>query len=393
MRFNLAPMKRIDLVDVKVSNIVSPSEFYVSKTSDAKMYANLSKSLQTFYNDQNAEQHMIFVPRAEIICAVLIDSTWHRGRLTGKVVSSERQCTVWLVDVGTTHTVGWGYIRELDESFRAMPEAVTCCTLAYVQPIAGNWSPDAFVAFRRSTKKAARIHVDLVENRNGVNQVILYEMLPNQQPICINQMLVVRGFANADSMLALRPKIDLDFVADDFETSDDLNVSTKVLPKDASVNETRTKVKLIHIASPGEFYVTAINHISGVDQMHHLVQQHMLANNEHVTTILEWQTGDLCLVKSQMFGDTVCWHRGRIMSVDAEGAKFCVFLCDRGIAVTVERHELVLTPEQFKSVSDGATRCHMAEVKPTNGFADWSATSIDVFRRVVQTFEGETYSK
>lgn len=386
IRFGASTIKQNDLVDVTVTHIVSPQEFYVTKISEAPKYAKMSDKLQTAYNQLTNE--VIYVPRAEMICAVNIDGRWFRGRLTGKA-STARDFNVWLVDVGTTQTVHWGFICQIGEMFRILPEAATCCSLAHVTPNAGLWSADALVAFQRATKQTARIHADVVEAKPGHHDVVLYQMPENQFPICINEMLVEKGFAIADALLlSSRPKVDCESISEDSYSKTDCTLSSSNEKKPIVVDH-RTRVNIVHIVSPGEFYVTLKKHISGVDQMHHLVQQH-IQTKIGKSRIETWKSGDLCLAKTNLKDTSLsaCWYRGRILSVDGKDETASVFLRDRGLIVSLDLSAITSSPEKFKSVTDGAIRCHMVGVQPTNGNTKWSATAIDEFREVANGFEG-----
>lgn len=386
-RFPVSTIKHNDLVDVNVTHIVSPLEFYLAKTSEICNYTRMAKKLQNKYNNKEISQHLIYVPRPEMICAVNVDGIWYRGRLNG-IASSERDFHVSLVDVGSIQTVHWDCIRQIDESFRVLPEAVACCYLAHITPTDGLWSPDALVVFKRATKHATRIQADVVEGKPGYHAVVLYEMPANEQPSCINKILVDKGFAQGDVLLLSHPMVDAESLSEDSDSKEENTLSSSVT-KDSSSIDQKTRVKIVHIVSPGEFYITLIKNKSAVDQMHHLVTQHMQTRTDKMRNP-KWKIGDLCLAKTTILGESLvsCWYRGRVLSIDCEDNSCSVFLCDRGTVVKLDLDTIVPTPEMFKSIRDGAMRCHMFGVQPTNGKIQWSATSIDAFRKVVNDFEG-----
>lgn len=347
----------------------------------------MAKKLQTAYAHKKKAHELIYVPRQDMICAVNLDGVWYRGRLNGPA-SSARDFHVWLVDVGTIETVHWDCIRHIDEQFRELPEAVACCYLAHVTPSNGLWSPDALVVFKRSTKNTLRIQADVVDGKCGYQAVVLYEMPSNQSRICINEMLVSKGFAVGDDLLSSRPTLDPDTPSDDSDSRMD-NIPSFSLSKNSTIIDTKNRVKIQHIVSPGEFYITLARNISAVDQLHFLIQKHMLTNAKRAP-VQNWKVGDLCLAKTTLVGDPLdlIWYRGRIVSIGNNKDSCSVFIRDRGHVVSIGYRWLIQIPEIFKSIEDAAMRCHMVGVQPTNGVAEWSATSIDVFRKLVDDFEG-----
>lgn len=387
-RFSVSSIKQNDFVDVTVTHIVSPLEFYVAKTSELTKYAKMGSKLQAAYSCKTKASEQIYVPRQEMICAVNFDGTWYRGRLNGKT-SSAREFNVWLVDVGTIKTVPWECIRQIDESFQHLPEAVACCYLAHVTPNNDLWTPDALVVFKRSIKHANRIQADIVDSKPGYHGVVLYEMALYQPPICINQMLVEKEFAVGDGLLTSRPKVETETLSDDSDSKTGRTTSSSQTKGSGSI-DSKDRVQIVHIVSPGEFYITLAKNKSAVDQMHHHLQKHMQAVKADKLQKHKWKIGDMCLVKAKLLDESlvVCWYRGRVLTLDCIDNTCSVFLCDRGIVLDVKLCEITPTPEKFKSILDGAMRCHMAGVQPTNGLTQWSATSIDAFRKVVEDFEG-----
>lgn len=335
---------------------------------------------------------------------------WLRGRICeiGKA-----SCNVWLIDVGKMVAVKAFDIYELDAKFMSHPEVAILCSLNNIVPSAGGyeWPTNACDTFNRLAQNG-KLQVVIDSRDNHQHRVSLYAVRRNCN-ICINGLLVRY---NAAQWIGTEPLEVEDHHQDDHtptrqfdleqaivldrsiasthstcsrgQTTTDAAAATAAHIAGSSKN--RSQIKVVHIISPGEFYVSQQKQVTGIEKMHIKIQQLMIGHSlSSWPTGTKWMTGAHCLVycsDSKFGAQRSQWYRGRITEITVDKL-FFVFLMDRGSVVEVQSADcLVQIPTDLEIVGDGAIRCHMACVKPMTDSTKWPLTVIDEFRNACDRY-------
>lgn len=338
--------------------------------------------MQEFY-DKPYHQTKVYYPHLKMACCVLVDQSWYRARVESHLPNC--MVKVYLVDVGKYMNIEWRFLRALSNQFNNLPEGVVECCLAHISPknYAEDWGPDVTVELKRLCKPKLRVGVIGKLGRNGTVNVELYivKKTVNYQ---INAYLAHHQFVEwiGEGDLIIERPNDVDA-----EVTDE-SVLCAAIPNDTPSKEFRQLVKILYTVSPSEFFVTLIKYQAAINKMHIEIQD-LMKSYEAETDIQHWQTGDNCLVFGKLSKDLnqKTWYRGQIKSFqwidepNAENHNFCVYIRDHGQTILAELTDLAPIPPSLGLVVDGATKCHLANLKPTS--TDWAKAAISEFNYII----------
>lgn len=340
-------------------------------------------------NENTLLANKIYMPRRGMLCLAFQKSGWNRGRIT--TVHSNGMCSIWLVDVGESVEISWKYLRKLDARFLKVAEGATQCLLSDVTPLSrsdSGWAADSTALFRlyANHKKLTAL---INEVENGVCEISLY-INRKDSTVCVNAMMVKRGKARWTSSQPIRHIEYNESTALQMGTNEIQNTETSsVSSTQSKTKDFRSKIKMVHINSPGEFYVSLVKNLPGIDKMMNAIQQIMDTYDFDITPQPIWTAGNHCCVRSKLLreDDThLQWYRGLVLMV-TDTNSCSVFLRDYGIIVNAPTTDMAPIQSFYDCFADGAIRCHLACVKPTGGLTKWSSTSIDGFIEIVNRFE------
>lgn len=324
----------------------------------------------------------IYAPQPDMICAALIGQDWCRARIVRLLPNA--MCELWLVDRASISQISWQDIRFLDSRFVTIDESVSQCKLNDIEPIDGDvgWSKPAVAEFKRIAHSSGLyVHVNAKVLRTSC--VTMSIVRPSSE-MNVNAWLVRQKHAKCTGSSALKVQQN---VSDNEDTISDVSAVRTIVPSVKKKKGSRTDIHVLHILSPGEFYVTLDKYLTGIEQMHSNIQNHM--NNQIVQVDVQWKVGDNCValtLGAELTSTKRFWYRGKVVMV--EDNECYVFLRDRGEIVTVLAHALAAIDDNFDRVRDGAIRCHLACVQPTGNQNKWSQSSIAEFRESVTQYDG-----
>lgn len=184
-------------VEVTVSYIESPSDFWCQKTRNAERLRVLMQELQDYYADSE------FQPPLHSACVARHpeNEMWYRAFIIQK--HQTPHVTVLFVDYGQTRKVAIHDLRCIDQAFLKLNgQAFRCSLYNLIHPASHSpldWCPDATSQFKGFVEKAASMNVVLTCTVYAViydAQKVVFNVVDLETPFqSVCSLLVQRGLA------------------------------------------------------------------------------------------------------------------------------------------------------------------------------------------------------
>ncbi|NWI58838.1 TDRD5 protein, partial [Calyptomena viridis] len=148
---SLPPLKRRCLVGVVVEFVVSPSQFYIHICNRETSYKlqDLMFEMRHLYSHKLASDKYV-MPESAVrpgqLCCVMVSNWWYRV-IIHRVIS-DQEVEVFYADYGHLQVVQKSRLRFLKWHFLNLPAQAIPCSLAWVKPVEGSWSPAATLLFK-----------------------------------------------------------------------------------------------------------------------------------------------------------------------------------------------------------------------------------------------------
>ncbi|NWS94379.1 TDRD5 protein, partial [Mionectes macconnelli] len=148
---SLPPLKRKCLVGVIVEFVVSPTQFYVHTCGRETSYKlqDLMFEMRHLYSHKLVSDKYIMpdsAVRPGQLCCVMVSKWWYRV-IIHRVVS-DQEVEVFYADYGHLQIVQKSWLRFLKWQYLKLPAQAIPCSLAWVKPVEGAWSPAATLLFK-----------------------------------------------------------------------------------------------------------------------------------------------------------------------------------------------------------------------------------------------------
>ncbi|XP_071421757.1 tudor domain-containing protein 5 [Pithys albifrons albifrons] len=149
---SLPLLKRGCLVGVIVEFVVSPSQFYVHICSREASYRlqDLMVEMRHIYSHKLVSDQYI-MPDSAVqpgqLCCVTVSKWWYRV-IIHRVIS-DQEVEVFYADYGYLQVVQKSWLRFLKWHYLKLPAQAVPCSLAWVKPMEGVWSPAATLLFKK----------------------------------------------------------------------------------------------------------------------------------------------------------------------------------------------------------------------------------------------------
>lgn len=406
-RFIPRELEKDDVFRAKITYSCSPSEFYIRKIGWQQSFEKMQHELEQYCTK---EAKIAYQPHVGMVCAFAEQDAdegliWKRGRV---LKIAEAHCEIASVDTGHRLMIPWLDIRYVPKQFTQQPEFAVCCKLMHIQPFKQHsyrWTEEATREFNRIANSSSVFQI-IVGSREEERfyDVALY-IVKKYNDICVNGLMVKNGLAvstGSESAVVERSKVVLEDQQPAFEATGGGSSSTKItanrtIGSKSSTSEkrqTRVRVEILRVVSPGEFYVTLTKHASGIARMQEEIQNKMDDKMDDGDEQTSWKKGDLCLVfPTSMAGNTnendamACeWYRARVLEV-VDDSNYTVFLIDKARTLNVHYSNMSPIPSELKQVHPGAIRCFLACIGPTGNQDRWSSSVMDAFRVAIDKFE------
>ncbi|KAL7306754.1 hypothetical protein TKK_0001120 [Trichogramma kaykai] len=183
-----------EMLTVFVTNVISPSFFWVQVASNARCLDRLIKDLEQFYKTAQPavfELPLVFLrPGVWVACKVL--STWCRGLITdGNLEKSEAK--VFLIDYGTVSYYPAKSLCFLDKRFMNIPAQAIPCSLHNVEPLSSKrWTFKDVKIFRSKVVGKCFAHINSIDKKSNSMKILLFNGKSDRS---INDWLTMNNMA------------------------------------------------------------------------------------------------------------------------------------------------------------------------------------------------------
>ncbi|MGH0135259.1 UNVERIFIED_CONTAM: hypothetical protein FKN15_056084 [Acipenser sinensis] len=351
-------------VEVNVSYIESPNDFWCQLSESAGNLESLMEEIQEYYTTCPDP----YKP-GEVACIARYahDGRWYRALIIRNIPSS-LEVDVLHIDFGNTEKVSLKDLRAINPAFlRLKGQAFRCSLYNLIQPVAQDplqWNERAVFEFQEFVDNAATARLPLKCTVYAVmydSNKVVFNVVDLETPFqSICSLLVKKGFAQrAPPKKAPQPPFHLDTYY--YSTH---NIKTGG----------EEEIYVTHIKNVSNFYC----HLGrNADIVHQLVEKVNYLCQELQRIDCPKTFGTVCFAK---YSDGH-WYRGQIKSVQPT---IQVFFVDYGDTQMVEKSDLLPIPieaSDIMSVPVQAVMCCLSDVP------------VDVPRKVNEWFENAVFGK
>ncbi|KAM6098977.1 RING finger protein 17 [Theristicus caerulescens] len=367
------PQER-EVVAVVVCHINSPTDFYL-QLGDSLDSSALPKRIQEVY---------AYGKNLEIVCPVegqaciakQKDGNWYRAQIIG--LPSHQEVTVKYVDFGNVANVTLKDIRRVKKEFLSFPEKAIRCRLACIEPYKGTneWNRRAKERFEEMTEDKLMLCSVVEILDNNILSIELFDSSSvHGRSFSINCQLVKEDLASYipgyTESTAVRPSeiwdVPLEEIPETSETLNPIDVESVDEGDFKSVSKKELQVRISHVVSPSKIF---IQWLSSESILKSLQEKMATIYKESQPQSVKWESSMHCAVYVR---DLKQWQRGQISRIVSETSAE-VMLYDSGAEKTVDISCLRKLEENVKIIRTLAIECSLADIRPTGGSTQWTAT-------------------
>uniref|UniRef100_A0A8B9RZQ3 RING finger protein 17 n=1 Tax=Accipiter nisus TaxID=211598 RepID=A0A8B9RZQ3_9AVES len=363
-------------VSVVVCHVNSPSDFYLQLVNSLDSLA-LTKKIQEVYKHEYGKNLEIICPVEGQACiAKQEDGNWYRAQIIG--LPSCQEVTVKYVDFGNVANLTRKDICRVKKELLSFPEKAIRCRLACIEPYRGanEWNREAKERFEEMTEDKLMLCsvVEILDN-NILSVELFDSSAVHGRSFSINCQLVKEDLASYTpgyiESTAIRPNEIWDVPLEEIpETSEALNPIC-MEPVDEgdfrSLSKKELQARVSHVVSPSKIF---IQWLSSESILKSLQERMATIYKESQPQSVKWESSMHCAVYVR---DLKQWQRGRISRIVSETSAE-VILYDSGAEKTIDISCLRKLEENMKIIRTLAIECSLADIRPTGGSTQWTAT-------------------
>jgi len=189
-----------DIVDIVVSEVISPSNFYFQLRSVLPDLEELKENLLVHYAGSNPRHQFVNVTPGTLVAVEWEEGEWCRGEV--KRIKTVDTFEVYFFDYGSKIAIRRDELRSLLPRFASLPPMAHKAKLWKVHPAVGDqWPRATSKTFNSMVDKLPLVAqvMDIAEEKKDLVKVefMLYDTESNDLPegILINDLLVEKGLA------------------------------------------------------------------------------------------------------------------------------------------------------------------------------------------------------
>ncbi|XP_056150170.1 tudor domain-containing 6 [Lampris incognitus] len=326
-------------INVKVSYIESPNDFWCQLIQNKVHLRLLMKAMQTYYADSH------FKPFMETACVARDpdNGTWYRALVIRKHVTAHAD--VLFVDYGQTKTVLLQDLRKISPAFLNMKgQAFRCRLYNPVDPsIMKEWNEEATARFQEFVDNAAT---------NGIIlKCTIYAVMSNSEKVVFNVVNLESPFESVCTHI--------------------VHLAKSTPPKKASGPSLHldTYYYSTHNIKTGMEEMVTVTCVNGINKFFCQLQRNMDVMEELRTKLnalcnslkkdrLPTTFGSMCLAK---YTDG-CWYRGQINAIEPS---VLVHFVDYGDTLEVDMLDLLPVPRETREITAvpvQAVQCGLSDI-------------------------------
>ncbi|XP_015707678.1 RING finger protein 17 isoform X2 [Coturnix japonica] len=364
-----------EVIPVTVCCINSPGDFYL-QLAGSQVDLAFPEKTEAIHEHQDSKDKIIACPIEGQACIAKHKSgNWYRAQIIG--LPHHDEVVVKYVDSGSIANVPLTDIRGTADEFLSFPGKVIKCRLAYIEPCeaASGWSRETTGRFKEMTEDKFMLCL-VVEILGNILSVELFD----SHAACgrgssINCQLVREDLASyipgyvKGAPASPRETWDtsLEEIPEKLTVLNPVNTETVEGQDIRSLSKQELQVIVSHVVSPSKIF---IQWLSSEGKLKSLQEKMDVFYKESQPRSVKWQHNMHCAVYVH---DLKQWRRGRISRIVSETAAE-VLLYDSGVEKTVDVGCLRELQEDMKRVETLAIECALADIRPTGGSMQWTAT-------------------
>ncbi|XP_010283221.1 PREDICTED: RING finger protein 17 [Phaethon lepturus] len=363
-------------VSVVICHINSPSDFYLRLVNSLDSLA-LPKKIQEVYKHEYGNNLEIVCPVEGQACiAKQEDGNWYRAQIIG--LPTHQEVMVKYVDFGNVANLTLKDIRRVKKEFLSFPEKAIRCRLACIEPYKGasEWNREAKEKFEEVTENKLMLCSVVEILDNNILSVELYDSSAvHGRRVSINCQLVkedlasyIRGYTESTTV---RPSEIWDVPLEEIPETSEALIPVDMEPVNEgdfrSLSKKELQVRISHVVSPSKIF---IQWLSSESTLKSLQEKMTTIYKESQPQSVKWESSMHCAV---YVWELKQWQRGQISRIVSETSAE-VILYDSGAEKTVDISCLRKLEENMKIIRTLAIECSLADIRPTGGSMQWTAT-------------------
>ncbi|KAI8501531.1 Tudor domain containing 15 [Branchiostoma belcheri] len=394
MGFNQLQIKKGTTIELAVTHIVTPNQFFSQLLHDFQEIEDLSEKLQQLYNTDEFKEAFISDPEVGMRCCALYseDSMWYRAVITDVL---DQQVEVKFVDFGNTEVLDTTDIRVLDEEFSVAPSYATECSVAHIKPTSGVWNAKAIEKFSSLTEDKTLAGKVISVSTRGKALLELQDVEKGEDQPSVSQELVQAGFAReatpsvssrgstpvsskAGTPTSSRPvspaAVDQPTAPRKSAEAPDKIVYQELSFADGSVLDVMVSL----LVSPSELWCQPVESYDGLSKLMEDMGTYYNKSDDTKDHILNPEVGQDCIAR---FSEDNEWYRAKITKVT--GREVEVRFVDYGNSEKRLVTDLRLSKPNYSKLPQQAFKCSLQEkMLPYDGEA-WSSRAFSHLQRLV----------
>ncbi|KAM9154668.1 tudor domain-containing protein 15 isoform 1-T1 [Pangshura tecta] len=351
-----------------ISNINSPSSFYIQLAEDENIIIQLAEELNEGKINVDHENYLNELVAGDLVLAEYVtDCFLYRAVI--KTVRSEKCYEVEFIDYGNTAVVNPSKIYKIQGKFLTLPRFSIHCFLSRVKSTHpdGSWSSNDMFFFSRKVNNKQitcvflqqheqQWEVDIIcdgksvvnelmqrHDRSGLQNTPMLNMETNTE-----QDIPVTNAGLEDEELRKNSSVHNKYEA--VETRNTSKILSQIPNQDLNPGQLEM-AEIIHISKCRNFHVKLIRNMQTFLDLNVMVAKE--AKRNRLIAVQNIQEGLECLTKSK---NTLKWYRSKVMKLISE-EKMLVFFMDRGRCEMVSLRNTKMLSNEIKRIPKQAILC------------------------------------
>ena len=366
-------------IDVCVSYVKSPGNFFVQLLEKAKSLKELMHGMDELYSSMSQQEEVLFSLNIGVFCVAKFseDSVWYRAR----IVSLEGETTrVRFVDYGNEETVAASDLKQLRVQFATEPCCAIHCTLEGLSSDALQ-SKDICDKFSKIVANDKKLVAKFSAPFSSYSEAIPIQLFDTSQTDMEQDIAVVlNNLHSSMGRLKTTPNSVPHPVKETVDKSD--NGAVKGDTRDMTLESgTARSVMTIPLPQPemNQPLDCTVTHVNTPSELYCQLQsatpiaEEMLDN---LYTFYAEESSGQALESCEI--GTVCaapftdgsWYRAKVTALTAEVASVLYF--DYGNSTEVPVSDLRVLDEQFRSEPLQALKCSLNGIRPLGNETEWT---------------------
>ena len=331
-------LKLGEIYDVYISNIESPSLFWLQFSSNEDSLMSIQDNLGIVYADGPASLQRP-VPGSPCCAKYYSDDKWYRGIIEAELSTGVQ---VHFIDYGNTEVVAAADVAVIQPQLLAWEVQAFRCSLDKCHPVGNRWD-------QRATEVFSELVSDKLLNANIICgsvgncwEVQLMDGATDIQDQLVQSAVVIQDQPIHSGAITVESSLLVTEYAK----------STPTLSRVELAMDRRCSVYIAFIESPSKFFCQLASNYDNLESLMEEIAEFYIENKLEPPL----EEGSYCVAQ---YSNNCVWYRAQIISIHSEG--FLVNFVDYGNSEVVSRNQVLSLASQFTSLPSQAVSCSLVE--------------------------------